>query len=162
MLGNEVIISHDSNYDEYYISDKEVCFILGPSGLSECPQIITSVLRGIDSKGDHLLLGITSPPSDLVELETDLFSSIKPIKEVELVGKNTEGLEVDVFSIIEGEGRIISSAVVDSFGKARVSGAGDKLSISISGEVRPDLHISAINVMFQDATKLGLKEFING
>ena len=146
MLSNDVIITHDSQHDEYYIADGVVSYLLNKDGLCRAPRTPTSVsfaqggLVSIYMENDGTLVG-SPAPTDAVEIVTQPFygDSHRKVWEmnfVTVVSTDTDatGWQVAVdYRFSKGaEWQRTDAVTCDERGTARVNVSGTEFRIVLS------------------------------
>jgi hypothetical protein len=161
VMGSDIIVSHDPHYDDFYIGNNFVTFLLTGSGMSEVKQRVTSIIY---TQGYTCCLGQSSvedPNLSIVTDEFDMqFRGIKQITWIELTGNiNWEDYEVAVQYKYEDDDNFQLSdwVPINKVGVARMAIAGVSFKVLVRTtdvtDIRDMIPPDSITVKYQSSDK---------
>ncbi len=156
MIGNEITICFDPEFSEYYISDKNVSFVLAKDKLSERGKVVTSVYNAIRSNDLPDLVGVEGPST--IDSEINIVSSIFRVEsagnlsKVRVIGEALKGLSIEIrsrYSTLD-DFELVASSPLDPLGVARVNVSGQEFEVRLVGEPIDGMKIVDIIPEFVD------------
>ncbi len=95
LLDDNLGITYDSNTQEFYIGSDDTSFLLGPQGLTEVHQIVTSVINENGKKGIFESTGVTTSTivSNIITIGNNALNTFTSI---EVDGLYEDGIKVAV------------------------------------------------------------------
>lgn len=123
MNQNNLIVQHDPFFDEFYISDGSIGYLLGKNGLCRCPSM-PSRLTSFSGTNLSTIKFATADPTTM-EIQSGTYTSpsggVETITAVDIVGLNssTNGLVLKIQSRCNQKEDFYESASIDLGGRTR-------------------------------------------
>ncbi len=167
MVGNEIIISHDPDRNEFYISDATLSFLFNEQGLCQIPQLVSSVFQV-----NGVLSGIVSDAFDTTNLKIDFDTTgfgtnvQKTIKRVEVIHDGTTSADLKVqVKVRRGPSEAfvdLTAVSVDEAGIYEVNATGNEFQVLLSETDRTRVtEVDDVVLVFDDGAKMNLKQLIS-
>lgn len=155
LLGDDIVASFDSEEREFYFSNDEDCFILTESGLSQIPELVTSVatvsggLVGIKEAADDVDFKVITDTIDLGGRK------LKTILSVELGMSDYTLVDVYLHHRMEDNDAFTVSGPydVDRDGVARVQISCVEFRVEVRAAAYSGISIDYLNVVWTTSTK---------
>lgn len=166
MIGTEITISHDPDFDEFYISNKDQGFVFNSVGVSEAPQKTTSVVQGLRD-GVYDLLGVATPaasPSTFT-IRTAPFTIGEPfmLGSVEVISRDLETIAVKVLSRFNSTGPFETKfeGILDTRGKETFAVSGKEFKVELSGTLNSNAKLSSFSIAQRASRRIDMEGLVN-
>lgn len=162
LLSQDITVSYDEQFDEYYISNATKCYLKTPTGMAQSSQLVTSAQM---HRGN--VIGMYEESADTeIRILSDVFDfgnrNIKTINSIQLVGSDSANYSVIIYfrndptASFEDTGFITANAD----GRVQIGASAIEFMISVKAATATNKNLEDVLINYSEMRKRKLGDWL--